>query len=429
MLWEFTDADDADLGLTFAKPTIVKMNNDKWAVIIGNGYNNSAPDDHVSATGEAALFILFIEEGQGGFQSSDFKKIVIPGSGTVAEPNGLGAVGVADVDGDSKADALYAGDLKGNLYKFDVSGNSESSWGLAFGGSPLFKAKGPADEVQPITAAPVAIAHPLGIGQGGLIMFGTGKFIEPDDISVNQPQQTFYAVWDRSLSMTITPQDTTNSMVRSDLARIDLTESGGQRFFSTTSETVEWLSGTTPDDRGWYVDLPAQNERVVRPAISRNGVVFFVTLIPSDEPCVPGGTGFLMALDSATGGIPTPEQLGSPAVFDTNGDGVFEFDNPGDEVVIGIEQSGIPALPAVIFDPRPLCEREPSNPQCDTDGDGIPDVGLTGTFPPPLNDLRGCGSEGTRIYLYTTTSNGDITQATAGLSNISCGRQGWRQRR
>ena len=225
--------------------------------------------------------------------------------------------------------------------------------------------------------------------------------------------------------------DTSHGFSRGDLAEIEFTTTGSQRFFNdTTSDVVEWLDGSNvPKDRGWFVDLPTQGERIIRPALVRNGVVFFVSLIPSDKPCIPGGTGFLMALDTATGGIPTPEQLGSPTVFDTNGDGVFdEFDNPSSEVVIGIEQGGIPALPAVIFDPRPLCEREPSNPACDTDGDGVPDLGLTDAFPPPLNDVRGCGSEGTRIYLYTTTSNGNITQATAGLSNISCGRQGWRQR-
>ncbi|GAB4118959.1 MAG: PilC/PilY family type IV pilus protein [Wenzhouxiangellaceae bacterium] len=430
VLWEFSDADDPDLGYTFARPTIVKMNNDKWAVVFGNGYNNTEADGNVSSDGDAVLFILFIEDGTDGFQSGDFVKIKT-NSGTLTDPNGLGPVGVADVDGDSVADALYAGDLQGNLWKFDVSGASPASWNVSFSGDPLFIAKTGGGLEQPITSAPTAIAHPLGIGQGGLVLFGTGKFIEGTDANpATTPDQTFYAVWDRDLSMVVS--DSTHGFDRGALAEIKLTGSGGQRFFDETgSQVPEWLNSSgVPEDRGWYVDLPDQGERIVRPALVRSGVVFFVTLIPSDEPCIPGGTGFLMALDTATGGVPTPEQLGSPTVFDTNGDGVFdEFDNPGDEVVIGIEQGGIPALPAVIFDPRPLCEREPSNPACDSDGDGTPDVGTTDAFPPPLNDLRGCGSEGTRIYLYTTTSNGDITQATAGLSNISCGRQGWRQRR
>lgn len=427
VLWEFTDSDDPDLGFTFAKPTIVRMNNDKWAVVFGNGYNNTAPDGNVSADGDAVIFILFIEDGIDGFQSSDFVKIKT-NSGTLANPNGMGSVGAADINGDGKVDALYAGDLQGNLWKFDVSSANTAGWNVAFGGDALFTAETSGGVAQPITSTPTVVAHPLGIGQGGLVLFGTGKFIEGQDANpLTTPDQSFYAIWDRDLSNVVT--DTTHGFSRADLAEIRFTTAGSQRFFNEgASDVPDWLNGNTVVDRGWFVDLPAQGERVIRPALVRSGVVFFVTLIPSDEPCIPGGTGFLMALDTSSGGVPSPEQLGSPTVFDTNGDGVFdEFDNPNGDVVIGLEQSGIPALPAVIFDPRPLCEREPSLPQCDEDSDGVPDV--TSKFPPPLNSSRACGAEGTRLYLYTTTSNGDISTGTAAMDTLNCGRTAWRQRK
>ena len=37
--WEFTDSDDADLGYTFSKPSLVRLANGKWGVIVGNGLN------------------------------------------------------------------------------------------------------------------------------------------------------------------------------------------------------------------------------------------------------------------------------------------------------------------------------------------------------------------------------------------------------
>ena len=56
VMWEFSSADDADLGHTFSAPSIVLMPNGKWAVIFGNGYNDTG-------SGEAQLFILYLEEG------------------------------------------------------------------------------------------------------------------------------------------------------------------------------------------------------------------------------------------------------------------------------------------------------------------------------------------------------------------------------
>ena len=53
--WEFNDADDADMGYAFGQPLLVKTNNGRWSVIVGNGYNNTAADGNASATGHAVL--------------------------------------------------------------------------------------------------------------------------------------------------------------------------------------------------------------------------------------------------------------------------------------------------------------------------------------------------------------------------------------
>lgn len=440
VMFEFTDEHDADLGFTYAEPLIVRTNRNAdsddpdsgdWALIFGNGYNSTL-DDGDQGSGESALFIVFIDDATGGISNGDFIKIST-GEGNLAEPNGMGSAGAADIDGDSRVDYIYAGDLRGKLWKFDLNSTSSSAWGVA-GNSALFEAKDNSGNTQAITARPIAIAHPLGIGQGALITVGTGKFLERQDIDPDlQNIQSFYAIWDRDASPSI--DESVSTIRRGDMAKTIITSSGGQRFIGTPAEP-EWLDDdNNPVERGWYIDLSIVNgERIVRPALARSGVIFFVTLIPSMDVCQPGGNGFLMAINSATGGVPSPEQTTNGVVFDTNGDGVFdEFDDAANGVVIGLEQEGIPAVPAVIFDPRPLCERNPDADACqndddddDDDNDGSPS-GLL--FPPPLNSFRGCGSEGTRIYLYTTTSNGNISTSTASLGSINCGRQAWRQLR
>jgi type IV pilus assembly protein PilY1 len=213
LLWEFNHTTDSDLGYTYAKPIIAKMANGKMAAIVGNGYN--------STNGKAALFILYLEGGVDGawsatsstggtngstIISTDYVKIDT-GIGTAASPNGMGTVFVADYDGDGVADYIYGGDLKGNLWKFDVSNASPSNWKISFpaatgfaNGQPLYVAKDANNALQPITAPPEVSLHPNG---GLLVYFGTGKYLESmdDQSSASAPftTQSMYGIWDRQL--------------------------------------------------------------------------------------------------------------------------------------------------------------------------------------------------------------------------------------
>jgi Neisseria PilC beta-propeller domain len=74
--WEFSDADDADMGYTFAQPLLVKTNNGRWSVIVGNGYNNSEDDGQVSSSGHAVLFVLDAEDRHQHRQRRDTQRVV-----------------------------------------------------------------------------------------------------------------------------------------------------------------------------------------------------------------------------------------------------------------------------------------------------------------------------------------------------------------
>ncbi|MHB8759436.1 MAG: pilus assembly protein PilC, partial [Thiobacillus sp.] len=66
-------------------------------------------------------------------------------------------------------------------------------------------------------------------------------------------------------------------------------------------------------------------------ALLRYGRVIFNTSIPSADPCVLGGAGWLMELDAATGSTL------SYSALDMNGDGLFD---EKDYVVIGKDNKG-----------------------------------------------------------------------------------------
>ena len=358
LLWEFTQDNDADMGFAFNHPPshnsgqakqIVKMANGKWAAIVGNGYN--------STSGKAALFILFIEDGiDGTWDTSEFVKIVVDTSG-----NGLSTPTPVDSDGDGLVDTVYAGDLKGNLWKFlvgpgagtdsvaDVVTASSTTWRPAFSTldcstatpmtcTPLFSATDGATPAvaQPITWPPEVALHPQG---GKVVLFGTGKYLGEQDMN-SIGIQTIYGIYDN---------DPLGEPVsgRSDLTPRTL---GTQVVGTTTFRVSQPGCGTNPlptcpaTPKGWYANLPTSGERMTGiPKIADDKIVFN-TFIPSEGACSSGGTGWLMSMDYLTGGQPITR------VFDTNSDTQI---NSSDAIVAGIQIGAALAGSTLIRNTKP----------------------------------------------------------------------------
>lgn len=288
VLWELTPDDDDQLGHVMDEINIVRMNNGEFAAVFGNGYNSG---EH-----EASLFIVPLDNPE--------NRIVIEtGEGSEDNPNGLGGVATVDLQGNGVIDRIYAGDLHGNMWRFDVSDGSSSGWDAEL----LFEARGPNGEVQPITAAPRATPH----SQSGIemnVLFGTGQyFAEGDDVVASNPDvQSFYALKD----------DGSGTVERSNLVEQSIVEQ------SLTSEppsrTLSDESVSAGDD-GWHIDLwfnnMAEGERVVDRAALVGDRVFFLTQIPEGEVCGFGGRSWLMEMNAESGGL-TPTELveGNPDI-------------------------------------------------------------------------------------------------------------------
>ncbi len=415
VLWEFSDEIDADLGYTYGQPQIKQMANGKWAVIIGNGINNTEADGHASTTGTGAVYILFIEDGINGWTASDYVKITVPG-GSVSDPNAVFTPAAADIDGDYMVDTIYAGDRLGKMWKIDVSSNDPTNWGLAFGGNALFDA----GTGQPITTRPAIAAHPYGRTLGQLVVFGTGQFIEKDDnVAVGTPTQSIYAIWDfdpdYATAKSVNATDTYGYSL-SDLSASSFAVNSGVRVMGGGTE-VEWLdTDGDPNERGWYIPFPITGERMVRRPILRDDLVFFVSMIPNDDPCAAGGTGWIQVLDILTGQAPDFPVFDIDLDLDVSREGdLIEAgaanDTSDDLTPVGVSSPSIPNLPAIIYDDRP---------------------GFDGTnvqFPPLPNGPRGCDAGSARAYTFTTGSNGAIMSIETATESLSCGRQSWRSSR
>ncbi|WP_131107792.1 PilC/PilY family type IV pilus protein [Pseudomonas sp. Sample_10] len=317
-LWEIsapTSANTAnafnDLGYAYARPEVARLADGRWAAFISNGYGSNS--------GVAALYVVDVRDG------SLIKKIVVDGSET---SNGLSSVKLR-VNSQNVVQAAYGGDLKGRLWKFDLSGTSTDTWGVAFSGKPLFTAAGGA--TQPITAQPLLADNSLG---GKVVFFGSGKFNETAD-KTNKDLQAFYAVWDADGG---SGQITTSSLQAQAVTGVFSGSSG--QFITTSQNEV-----TYPAEKGWYLPLVYNNvltgERVINQAnLILGRIVFTTASVDTTDPCASFGTGKLVELDAFSG------KMLNYAVLDTNSDGVVDSN---DTVSAGvIFTGGNPTLNAIV---------------------------------------------------------------------------------
>ena len=325
VLWELSDSDDSDIGHIIGQPSIIRLNNGSWAAIFGNGYE--------STSNKAKLFIVDITTG------SIIKKFDTL-QGSVGSPNGLSTPIAVDSEGDRSTDIIYAGDLQGHLWKFDVSDADPTNWKIAFGTTaapePLFRAcnEDPCVTTQAITAKPQVGENPDG---GLMIYFGTGKFFETGDnvIGASPQVQTYYAIRDNHATTDSSSLLEGRDELQSQTINTEVS-ANGSTYRLTSNETVDYNHATSPE-YGWYLDLlksgdSGQGERVIAGSKLKNGRIIFVTFIPNPDPCATSGNGsvsWLMEMDAISGG-PLDN-----SVFDVNNDGQFNeddelFDTDGD---------------------------------------------------------------------------------------------------
>lgn len=319
VLWEYASATDADLGYMLGRPVIARMKNDTWAVIVGNGYN--------SVDGKAVLYIFDLATG------ALIRKI----DTGVAGDNGLATPGVR-LDTDGKASAIYAGDLKGNVWKFDVSGSTTATWTVSNSGLPFFKAVDGSGTAQPITA-PITMARNDVSADPNynkfFVYFGTGSDFQVSDPS-NTQTQTWYGLIDEDVPVT----------GRSVLKARTITETG-----TLSGKPVRVFEEAVLNDmvgmKGFYIDLPETGERIVSASNYyklAEPVLLASSVIPVLDVCIPGGNGYLNAINPFTGA-----RLTKP-FFDVTDNGSFSDDvlnganigsvdlgvgKPGEAILIG----------------------------------------------------------------------------------------------
>ncbi|MCZ6912897.1 MAG: PilC/PilY family type IV pilus protein [Proteobacteria bacterium] len=329
ILWEFHSgsADAGNLGLGYSRPSIVKLNNDQWAAVVANGY--------LSATGVASLYLLDVQTG------AVIREIIVPDLAA----NGLSSPILIDADADGLVDVAYAGDLNGNLWRFNLKSTSPAAWSVAYEGAPLFRTALNGGVRQPITTAPEVGRHPLG---GVMVYVATGRLFTAID-TVDKTTQAVFGIWDNDWAAASVP--------------IGIAQLRPQQLKSAThfsGASVRVATAGKPNwtvQRGWMTPIEIadatvldQGERVIQDISLRDNRISFVSVNPS----IPTGDNWFIQLNALTGGAPTKTIIDVNADFvldiqdnvDGNGDGLVA-DIPEDRAVGQYQNFGLASRPVV----------------------------------------------------------------------------------
>ncbi|KAA0070257.1 PilC/PilY family type IV pilus protein [Rhodanobacter sp. T12-5] len=314
----------SDLGYTFGQPNIGRLNSGKWVVLVPGGYfpdcskppYNSSNCSYPAAASNkfSSLFVLDAQTGK------LIREIKTPDPATVTgavASHGLSSPVLGDYNDDQIDDVAFAGDLDGNLWRYDLTSPDPSKWSVALAYQPVTAG------AQPITSMPRLFGDPA--TNRFIVVFGTGKYLgASDNTSGSASVQAVYGI--RDLGTTVQFADLVKQTLSEKTATDNLTVARG-----LTNNPVPATKG------GWYFNLApsatSAGERVVvtPAALFDTGRVVIQTLIPgTNDPCSATIQGAIMVVNAATGG--SDGGLSGPSVAGWGGTGAGDTSTVGGRV-------------------------------------------------------------------------------------------------
>ncbi len=328
-----------NLGKTYGVPQIRRFHNGSWGAVFGNGFG--------STSGDAGIYVMLVDQAG----SITFYYLSTGQAGS----NGIGYTTAADLDGDHIVDYVYAGDLLGNVWRFDLTDTDPTNWAAT--PNALFTT--PAG--QPITSKVVVASVAGPVNPRVLIEFGTGQQTPMTNFGgaqYSQATQALYGIWDwdfgvwnakstaqyaslpnGGFSAPALPSapaaaiaGTTQLQAQSITQTSTATAANTGSDYRTVSNTaVCWAdtAGCATPRFGWYLPLVSGNAYPPDPAVPQNGnptyannpviyeqvifspvleagaIILNTTIPPANSSvmCFSSlASGFTMALNPATGG-------------------------------------------------------------------------------------------------------------------------------
>ncbi len=272
VLWEFTDP---DMGYSFGEPRVVKTAKYGWTVLLSSGYSNS--------DGRAYLFLVNPRTG------ALLEKIATT-EGSTTTPLDMAHMALfIPSTRDYTVESLYAGDLQGNVWRFDLRGT-----GTFAAPTKIARLADASGNAQPVTTVPRVAVDAASSKR--YVAIATGRLLADSDISDAQ-RQTIYVIadgtaTDGSFFTTATlPGSVSFPITRSQL--------------NNNANALTGIGSTPASAMGWYYDLDlASNgvaERVTVDMDTYQGTVAAAINLPNGDACSPAGSGRVVSLRLADG--------------------------------------------------------------------------------------------------------------------------------
>lgn len=327
VMWEFggpSNASQGTLGFTYGDPIVAKTKKYGWIVAVPSGYNN--------ADGVGRLFILNPTNGA-------LLESISTGVGSASSPSGLAYASayVADYT-DNTTDSIYAGDLLGNVWRFDLTGTPAAYPAP----TKIAQLTDPSGNAQPVTTPPLIEIQPNSLKR--YVMVGTGRLLGSTDIA-NSQTQSFYVIYDgvvqRFNSSTDLPTGVTFPIKRSNL--------------NADTNVLNGIGSAPASLMGYYIDLSQSSnnvaERVNVAPVSNFGTVSFAANLPNGDACNPSGSNRVFSLDIGTGTSRVVNSIGVPQPYYTGGGLVVDISylnvNGSVRLEAGTDNSAVNSVPLV----------------------------------------------------------------------------------
>ena len=424
-----------NLGNTYGTPVIRRLHNGDWAVIFGNGFG--------STSGDAGIYIMTVAQATGA------RTFYYLSTGKSGSSDGIAYVTPVDLDGDHITDYVYAGDLLGNVWRFDLTSASPSSW--AASSAPLFSA----GTSQPITSSLLIAAVVNSPGTQIMVAFGTGRqfpLTNSSGTTYAAGTQALYAVWDWNFSTwnsgssvqyaslntgatnfsTHTGLSSPYTLAASNLTAQVMTLNSSAGTVDMTTSAICWAGTTLCSSNksfGWYANLIGASEQVIyNPELVGNAFVVN-SVIPANNSvlaCTANvNSGFTYAINLSTGGVSTSTTTG------TSGSSVNQnfFVNNTDSGAVGVQTNATGSG----FIVTTATGGGTSGGSGGSGGSGSGTGSGGGSSGPsiyanPFSNVAGCSVNQTYLVYQTSSGTGNSTRV-APSCPLSGNRVTWSQRR
>lgn len=296
LLWSIEKGGDfAELASTFSTPRVIRVpdgTGSKPALIFGGGYDTNkdlrtgvGSDD----TEGRAVYVVDAQTGELIWKA-------VGGSGTSSEQvfyhaalldSVPGGISVLDSDGNGEHDRAYFGDMGGNVWRVDMSGDDTGDWKLtrlARLGRHASDASGKADDRRFFHRPDIVQSYDE-YGAYDAVVIGSGDREDPKDVG-GTTQNYMFMLKDRSVAAGAGSDVDREKSALADVTNTCLTSAGACEVDL---------------DAGWAMRLTEPGEKSLATPVTIANTIYFTSYLPnggsSTDSCGPSeGTGRLYAV-------------------------------------------------------------------------------------------------------------------------------------